>query len=251
MGFRALCALLAVCISMTSYGDDVAEKGRAILEKNKDAVITVFATMGLAYGGNEQEQESWANGVVIGEDGLAVLSLTAVDPSVYVRAVREGAEISAKVKSLKMLTRDGREIPAEVVLRDTELDLVFIRPLQKPEQPMAHVDVADAGRPQLLDQLAIITQLGQVAGRAHSVLIERIETVMDRPRTMYVLGGHRAQDVLCSAAFTLEGQFVGVGVLRAIHTADQKGPQDNTLVVIVPASDIQEGLTQVPPPAAP
>src|SRR2546422_4160959 len=36
---------------------------------------------------------------------------------------------------------DGTEIPAEIVLRDRDLDLAFIRPKTKPANPMPAVDL--------------------------------------------------------------------------------------------------------------
>ena len=238
---------LATCLQ-PAFGETTAEKGRAVLEANKAAVVTVVATLSVSYGGNDRESETWANATVIDPTGLCVLSLTPLDPSSqYKRFEGGGREMTSKVKGIKILLPDDAELAAEIVLRDTDLDLAFIRPTEKPDEPMAHVDLANPGAPELLDEIAILCQLGKVARRAHAVLIERIESVLDKPRTFYVVGEHRSRDVLCSPAFTLDGKFVGIGVFRTIQSKTQRGLGGDTLVVIVPAEDIKEGIGQVPP----
>jgi len=240
-------AALAACLQ-PAFGETTAEKGRAVLEANKAAVVTLVATLSVSYGGNERESETWANATIIDPTGLCVLSLTPLDPAAqFKRNDGSGREMTSKVQGLKILLSDETEVPAEIVLRDTELDLAFVRPVEKPEEPMAHVDLDNPGAPQLLDEVAIVGQLGKVARRAHAVMIERIESILDKPRTFYVVGEHRSRDVMCAAAFTLDGRFVGIGVFRSIRSKTQRGMGGDALVVIVPAEDIKEGAGQVPP----
>lgn len=238
--------LLALCFRM-GYSDEAAEKGRAILEANKDAVITVRVVMSMSFGGQEREQESEATGTVIDPSGLTVLSLIATDPSAMYESFREegGGQVVSKITDLKMILSDGTELAAEVVLRDKDLDLAFIRPVASSASPMSCVDLEHAGAPQLLDELAVLGQLGRVARRTHTVFLERVEAIVDRPRTFYVPGQYRAQDVWCSPAFTLDGQFVGIGVMRMLTSRAARGRGDN-LIIIVPAADVREATRQVP-----
>ena len=48
---------------------------------------------------------------------------------------------------MKILLDDGTEVPAEIVLRDKDLDLAFIRPKAKPASPMTSVDLTKSGPP--------------------------------------------------------------------------------------------------------
>lgn len=243
---RAFVALLLA--SALSFADETAEKGRTVLAAHKDAVVTVRTVLSLSFGNTPEERTNEANGTVISPDGLTVLSLTSVDPSNLMSKMGSGRqEVVSKVTSMKMILADGSELDAEVVLRDVDLDLAFVRPLAKPAAPMPYVDLAAAGNPDVLDELVILAQLGQVARRAHSVLVERVETVIDKPRKFYVLGEHRARAIVCSPAFTLDGAFVGIGVFRSISSDASGGTGDNVLVVIVCANDIQEAAQQVPP----
>lgn len=241
-------ACLAILLAPCVFADEIAAKGRAILEANKSAVITVIGTIKISYGGKDRESEIEANGTVIAPTGVTVLSLTAVDPGSLYGAPRDGGPKPAvKVTALKMLLEDGAEVPAEIVLRDVELDLAFIRPIEAPATPMAHIGLDDPGHPELLDELAIIGQLGKVVRRAHCVLIERIEAVVEKPRTLYLIGEHRANAVACSPAFTLDGKFVGIGVLRTLRGKPGGAGSREVLTVIVAAEDIKESADQAPP----
>lgn len=243
--------LVAAALVLTSFGagaDSIAEQGRAILGQYKDTVITIRAVLGVAFsGGRESEQEREANGTVIAPDGLTVLSLTAVDPTIMMQRLH-GAEAEAvsKVTSLKMILGDGTEIDGEIILRDRDLDLVFVRPVTRPDEPMPYIDLDHSAQPQLLDHLVFIGQLGKVARRAHIVFVERVQGVVDRPLTFYVVGEDRNQAVACSPAFTLDGAFVGIGVLRAIRSTSAGSMGDNPMVVVCDAQDIKTAMIQVP-----
>lgn len=249
MRLKPICVsvTLALIFAWATFGDETSEKGRAVFEANKDAVVTVRTAMSLSFGGNENERLNEGNGTVIDPSGLTVLSLTSVDPSSFYESMRDsGAELTTKVTSIKILLADGTELESEVVLRDKDLDLAFVRPKEKPEKPMAHVDLDNAAEPRLLDEVVVLAQLGKVARRAHSVSLARVEAIMEKPRTFYLLGEHLARLIVCSPAFTLDGKFVGIGVLRAIKGEGGGGMSDNVLAVIVPAEDIKEGAAQAP-----
>src|SRR5690606_18667096 len=125
---------------------------------------------------------------------------------------------TSQVVSLTLLASGNREIPCEVVVRDRDLDLAMVRPLSPPETPMPFVDITKVGEPQMLDQVLVLAQLGEVARRAHTAMVDRVETIVERPRKYYVLGEHRANTVISAPVFTLDGGFVGMGVMRAIRS---------------------------------
>lgn len=244
----SLLAAMVLCVSVVA--DEVAEKGRAVFEKFKPAVISVRVVVSVSAGGNSQDTEGWANGAVLDQSGLCVVALSFLDPTdLYAKmGDQNGGSTSVKIASLRLILADGTEIPAEVVLRDKELDLAYLRPTEAPKTPYANVDLEKVAEPQLLDEVVIITQLGEVARRAHSVSVDRIETIVDKPRHYFMLGEHRANAVLSAPVFSLDGQFIGLGAMRAINSAGDGGMGDNVLVVIVPAKDIKDGVTQVPAP---
>ncbi|HPO15512.1 MAG TPA: hypothetical protein PLI09_18865, partial [Candidatus Hydrogenedentes bacterium] len=190
-----------------------------------------------------------ANGAVIDPMGLTVVSLALLDPVSMAESMGElPGEVTSKVTSLKIIGEGGTEINAEVVLRDKDFGLAFVRPVDKPKSALPCIDINSTGKPQVLDMVVIITQLSQVARRAHSVLLERVETVVEKPRTYYILGQHRAEDILSSPVFTLDGKLVGFGAMRVVKSRqDAMRQRDNMLVTVVAAEDIKDAAAHVPP----
>ena len=144
---------------------------------------------------------------------------------------------------------DGREIEAKVILRDRELDMAFIRPIKKPETKFDYVDFTDAGEPELLDEVITINRLGKVARRAHSASVERIDTIVRKPRTFYIPGNDPTTTAMGSPAFTLDGKVVGVLLYRAIKSSGGSSgdPSDTVTHMFLPAADILEAAEQAPP----
>ena len=237
---------------------ETAEKGRAVLNANKDAVVTVRTVLKMTVMGNSNEMVQECTGTVLDESGLTVLSLSNIDPTEMLRSMTrmsgQDFEVSSEITGAEILREDGSELEAKVVLRDKHLDLAFVRPRETLDTPMAHVDISTPGKPQLLDQLVVLNRLGKVARRTHSASIEWVEAIVDKPRTFYIPGTQPTHSALGSPAFTLDGAFVGVLVTRTIQDDSGGsmfgmfgGGNQNTLGIIVPVDDIMEGAQQAPP----
>ena len=136
--------LLALAPGAAALSD--IERGRAIVEKHKDAVVTVQMVVKVKYGNNEQEMKMDTVGTVIGADGLTVVSLTDIDPAAYYRNMGAPANIETEVASMSMLLANGDELPAKEILRDNVLDLAYVRPEKRPEEKLAFIDLAHNSR---------------------------------------------------------------------------------------------------------
>ena len=248
MNTRILAALVAIGLLQVALADDIAEKGRAVFQKYKDTVVTVRVAVSVSDGSGSDDNGGWANGAIVDPSGLTVVALSFLDPTgIYAKLDDQNSpQPNVKITSLRIIFEDGNEVPATVVLRDNDLDLAFIRPIEPPKSPLPSVDLSNSAEPKLLDNVVILSQLGEVARRAHSAAIERIETVVDKPRHYFMVGAHRSDTILSAPVFTLEGQFIGIGAMRAIAGATETDPSDSVLVVIVPAKDIKDGAAQAP-----
>jgi hypothetical protein len=257
---------IALYCATAFSAEGVESQGRAILEKHQKAVVTVqlvikqkFSMMGM--GSEENESKEEVTGFVIDPSGLVVLSLSATDPgSLYENMMSAMAgdasdkfKMESNVSDVKILLDDGAEIPGQIVLRDRDLDLAFVRPLQPPAQPLPWIDVSQSGEVQVLDQVVALNRLGKVAGRVCSVNLERIQAVVRRPRTFYVPGNDPTHSGLGSPVFTMEGNVVGIITLRAIKGETGRGMmglmggmQENMMPIVVPTADIQEVAKQAP-----
>ena len=240
--------------------DEVAESGRAILAKNKDAVVTVQLVVRQQFsmpgrGSNDSEQKSEATGTVIDPTGLTVIALSEADPSSMMRRLMSGIggpdgldfKIESEIEAGKTRPQNGTETPAGQYMREMDLDLAFVLPRKKPTEPIAWVDFSDSGTAEVLDQVITLNRLGRVAGRVHSASVERIEAVVRRPRTFYIPGKDPTNTGLGSPAFTLDGKILGIFVMRAIRVTSGMDMQDAAAAIMIPAADVLEAAEQAPP----
>ena len=240
--------------ALPSRADELAEKGREIFKKNQHAVVTVQEVLKMSYSGanraNETKQD--LTGTVLDASGLTVLALSACDPSeMYQRMMGDEYsknKVETEVTDVKILLDDGTEVPAEIVLRDKDLDLAFIRPKAKPASPMAAVDLTKSGSAQLLDQVITLNRLNSAAGRAYAASVERISAVIQKPRTFYIPDSSMTSTTLGSPAFALDGNLVGVLVMRTINAkgGSARNYRESLTSIILPTEDIVKAAKQAP-----
>ncbi len=252
---RALSFLLIIALLITvpalhydAFGTtDVAQRGSEVFEQNKAAVITIRSVISFSFDGTEQEDEMLVNATLIQPDGLAVLSLALLDPTTLWQKMGEMPDIpQPEIVRLSMILADTTEIPAELILRDNDLDLAFVRPKVLPDHDVPCVDIKKLSSPSLLEEVVSIQQLGEIVRRAHSVFIDRIEAIIERPRKHYFLGSHRHESLISSPVFNLDGDFIGIGAIRATKGTQDSDFSDNVMVLVLSADDIVEVMEQVP-----
>jgi hypothetical protein len=235
-----------------SRADEVADKGREIFKKHQYAVVTVQVVLKISSSGTSRSSESRQEitGTVVDPSGLTVLALSACDPSDIYRLAsgQNSQKVEIEVTDLKILLGDGTEVPAQIVLRDKDLDLAFVRPKSKLANPLPAVDFAKAAPAQLLDEVVTLTRLNSAAGRAYSASVERISGVIQKPRTFYIPDSRMSSTALGSPAFSLDGNLVGLVVMRAVSGKGGGGNsyRDNTTSIILPAGDVLKAAQQAP-----
>jgi hypothetical protein len=208
-------------------------------------------------GGGEDEMVTEATGTVINPEGLTVVSLSATDPSTLISnmmgSMSDQFQMQVQTISVDILRPDGSEIKAEIILRDKDLDLAYVRPQEKPEAPMPFIDLSNAGEAELLEELVSINRLGKVANRVHAASFERVQAMVEKPRRFYIPGNDPSQTSAGSPAFKLDGTPIGIFVIRSIKNTGQgmgsmfSGMSDSILPILLPAVDILEGAKQAPP----
>ncbi|MCU0785088.1 MAG: serine protease, partial [Verrucomicrobia bacterium] len=244
-----------LCLSFAGRADELADKGRAVFNKHQRAVVTVqvvqkmtFSTGGRTSEPNEMKQD--ITGTVMDPSGLIVLALSAVDVGEMYKRMSPNYKVETEVSDVKILLDDGAEIPAEIVLRDKDLDLAFIRAKSKPASPMATVDFGKASKVDVLDQIVTLNRLGRAAGRAYSASVERISAVVHKPRTFYIPDSGMTGTALGSPAFALDGNIVGILVMRSISSGSGGSMNnfrpDNMTSIILPAEDVVKAAKQAP-----
>jgi len=199
-------------------------------------------------------------GTVIDPSGLTVLSLGSLNPGAMMSKLmgqgtnngEPSVEITSEPTDVKIRFSNGRELPAKIVLRDEDLDLAFLRPTTKPDKPLVAVDLTDAAKPSLLDQVLVLSRLGRVGGWTAGAALTDVSAIIEKPRTFYVLSGMVSG--MGTPAFTTSGRIVGVLTLRQIEAgraslASMMGGSESMgmLGVILPAADVLEIAKQAPP----
>ena len=243
--------------------DELADKGREIFKKNQRAVVTVQVVVKMKFslpgmGGQANESKQDVTGTVVDPSGLTVLALSSCEPGDMIQNMMAGLsdeetkfKMETELSDVKLLLDDGTELPADIVLRDKDLDLAFVRPVTKPASPMTALDLSKASTAQVLDQVITLNRLGKAAGRAYAASVERISAVVQKPRLFYIPGSEMTSTALGSPAFALDGNVLGVFVMRSVS---QKGggmgmfnfrPQGLT-TIILPAADILKAAKQAP-----
>ena len=181
---------------------------------------------------------------VIDDKGLAVTALSRIDPSaMYAQMMRgEDSSFSTRIKSLKYILADGTEIPAAVVLRESELDLVYIRPTTAPTDPLTFVDFSKSVEPDIMDPIFVVARNGVVARRSVLGMEGAIQSVVKLPRRFYI----PSSEVVTGGAGTpifssLDGGLVGI---TAVYTSASAAAMDSderpSIYVVVPADQVFE-----------
>ncbi|MGQ9581476.1 MAG: hypothetical protein ACUVT8_11125 [Armatimonadota bacterium] len=227
----------------------IADDARKIIEAIKGAVVTLELVVEISFPENNTKEESKvsATGTIIDPSGLIVSSLSELDP------IREFADFmfvdagsrkpQTNVTNAKIRTEDGTEIPVDVVLRDQDLDLIFLRPKQPLQKPLPYIDIKEDSAPQIMDELLMVWRLGQVANRALAADVVRVQSVITKPRLAYAVN----VDSLGCPVFTLEGKPVGITVFRRLKTTSREEMfafSSNWLTIVLPCSTVQKAAEQ-------
>ena len=222
---------------------------RATAEQGGKAVVTVRLVLKLKSGGQEHEQKMEAPGVVIDPTGLTVASASSIDPSGAFRrmvdAQRQRVNIESEVKEPVILLEDGTELEAAVVLKDTDLDLAFIRPRDPGLKLPAVTLKPRSGTVPLLTRIYVLGRLSKLANRALSVATGEVRTYVRGPSPYYVTDGESSSFV-GSLAYTADGVPLGLFVKRfatSIDTSSGRG-SDSVMTVLRPVDKVLELAAQ-------
>lgn len=242
------CALLVPSlVAPARAADPPAETIRMLVSKYKPATVTLSVVIRTAMQQGPRDTEVEIPGFVLDASGLIVTTNTAIDPASTLSGNSDDSErMTTKVASIRILPSVGLPIPAKVVLRDTDRNLAFIRPATPSATPFVAIDFKAAGKAQIGDPVFIMGRMGPVANRATDVKMDRIVSVIEKPRTLYVASALSASS-LGNVVFNEQGEPLGIVTLRVSQSQRRTfNGNDNYLPVIVTAEDVLEVGAQAP-----
>jgi S1-C subfamily serine protease len=246
----ALLALTLNSFNPAFAQDPSVAAAKKIFAEHQDSVlwVSVVAKISLSgLGGSDapdRDQKLEALATVITSDGLLVTALSLVDPTSLIsgQRVRTSSgtvkvDASAEIKEVQIIMPDGTEVPAEVVLKDVDLDLVFIRAKADSKEAKSvtfkPVDLKDSAKIGIADDVVALARAGELLNRQPTVMRGQVMTLVKKPREFI-----RADCAIPGTpTFNLDGKIVGLCVTR--HTA-----RSNPTPVVMPAADVQEVAEQ-------
>jgi S1-C subfamily serine protease len=253
----------AVCllVSLTTLAHAVAaqvdpsiEAARKILAARQDSVLWISGVCKISYaadGGSDdpvnipdQERKVEALGTVISTNGMIVTALSGIDPAKEIsgREIRTAGgtvklEASSVLKEVKIIMPDGAEVPAEVVMKDVDLDLAFLLARSDAKEfkdaEFKAVDLKDSASVAIADEVVSISRADEVLNRQPMVYNGQVNVLVKKPREFI-----RASSVgVGTPTFNLDGKLVGIGVVRS-------SKERRSIAVLLPAGDVEEIAVQ-------
>lgn len=231
--------LLFALLVPAAFGADEKTKkaAREVVTKYENAVVTVkFA--GSTYPVTDGKPGAKANfkaeaaGTVVTEKGLTAVCNFSTDfesQSASIQPVEGGppTKVVFEITDIKIVLKDGKAIPAELVLRDDKIGVAFVAPKER-DQKLDYVPLKDGTPlPEVLDDVIVVSRLGEPLKRKTEVVIGPVSAVM-KEANAFVL--QVLEDGGC-AVFDAAGQPLGVAVLR--RGRDQKNVNLDSPISII------------------
>ena len=268
-----LASALAAALLFTAplaHAQDVKTVARATAQKLGKAVVTVKLVVKLKAGGHEEEQKLEVVGTVIDPSGLTVVAASAIDPTIVLKALMgaqmKSMKVDSDVSETNIVLDDGTEVESDVVLKDPDLDLAFIRPRDASAKFDAAVTLKPRGSaPQPLEDIFVMGRLGRLENRAASLTTGSVRATVKGPRTFYVLSDEVVAGNMGCVAYDASGNTLGVIVLkisgesgdssggmnRATSMLMGGGMRDTAIPVLRPVEDVLEVAAQAKVAKAP
>jgi hypothetical protein len=217
---RVLPAVLAAsACAAPCTAADTREVAREALATHRAAIVTVKLTLKqrfIADGRERNTSESQLEiaGTLLTPEGLTVVSDVASNPAAMATPMPgSNTRLDTETGAVEIALPDGREVAARFVLRDSDLDLAFLMPVE-PLEGLPHVELVEAPAPRPLDELIFLFPLSKSLNREIGVAIAEVRAVIEKPRTFVVTESFIGLQSLGCPAFDAGGRALGLVVMR-------------------------------------
>lgn len=242
-----LLPLLALWANAAPPADDPAS-----VRARADALVSVSFV--LKDGDDETQSECY--GLLVDHSGIVVCPnsrLGGKSQAISQMMAAMQQDISIEVRDIKVVIgNDGDEVPAELISRDGELDLAWLKLSTPPPADAAVADLKDLTTPKLGQRLFALARAGRFLGRPALLVSTQLGGFVKTPRRL----------LLCTLRFNepgvpvfdAQGHFVGMTVLQ-IPEVDLAGGPDIAMMnlsqqlqtagmMVLPGDTIAQATTQ-------
>lgn len=244
---------------------ELRESARKTMDAHKDAVVwlsvlskTSMSVDGdapeqlkVSLAGQDKEEKKETLGTVIDPSGLIVTALGGMDQSSLVDGKTVNTPMGpiklkakSEIKEIKVIAADGSEIPADLVLKDEDLGLAFIKVRMDSEEAkgikFSAIDLADSRKGELLEDCFSLGRMDESLNREPSVNTSEITAVATRPRTFYQAG----VSATGTPVFLADGKLLGVSVVRNPKGGATGDGMLRLFSVVLPSADVAKIAAQ-------
>ena len=194
----ALAVALVPCASLaaTPLAGSAADNAHAfatVLQKRGDVAVPVKFVMSMSGMGSERQQEGQTQGTLVSADGLILVPgrVVSLDLSMFGRSNSgmSGSAPSAKSGQFRVRLAGSDEwVPADLVTRDTELGIAWLR-LRHPKGKLPYVDFGDAAKVASGTQLYTVMRTSDQFGNVPIVRSGYVLGETEVPRQTWLVDG--------------------------------------------------------------
>ncbi len=244
--------LLLAWVGEAAAGSDekIKQVARGVLAKYENAVVCVKIVGGSyfivdAKPSPKTDFKAEVAGTILTANGLTAMCNYSTDfENILPSIVAVGGDAAPQNKQIYEITeiklglKDGREIPAELVMRDAKLGVAFVAPKERGLK-LTHVALDKGPIPEVLDEVIFLNRLGTPLKRGSEVGIVPISAVLKQPQMLLVPvseGGY--------AAFDASGRPLGVTVVRSVRENRGVPIEGLMMAVVLTAETLRPAMDQ-------
>lgn len=227
--------LLSTSMLANAAPDELRKNALSIMDAHKDSIVwlsilskTTMSVDGdasdqvkVSLAGQDKESKNQTLGTVVDPSGIIVTALGGLDQSSLVDGKTVNTQMgaiklkaTAEIKEIKVITASGSEIPADLVLKDEDLGLAFIKIRMDSEEAkglkLNSIDLSNSRKGEILEDCISLGRVDESLNREVSIQTAEITAITTRPRTFYQVGVNSTG----TPVFLADGKLLGVTVLR-------------------------------------
>ena len=167
---------------------DVKDVINTLIEDRAAAIVAIRYVLTQTAYGQEMQQPMEAQGVIIEPEGLILAPASELEGSILTQGFRnpqgDGPEFSySDYRVLVMADGREQEYEAEVLAKDTEADLAWLRLSEAPDEALTHVAFPDTASLDVGDRYFTLGRMSEARGRAPMVITGVVGGAIEIPRS--------------------------------------------------------------------